>query len=73
MKSFLFLLAFIGIFGALVAAGFFMLRRPGQSDRKSAMVKALTWRIGLSILLFLCVLAAYGLGWIEPRRNPLGG
>lgn len=76
MKGFI-LLAFMGILGALAAAGFFMLRRPGQDGRpearKDAMAKALAVRVGLSILLFLIILGAYGLGWIEPRGNPLRG
>lgn len=70
-------LGFVGILGALAAAGFFMLRRPGQGSQpvasKDAMAKALAWRVGLSILLFVLIWAAYGLGWIEPRSNPLRG
>jgi hypothetical protein len=34
----------------------------------SKMVKALTWRIGLSVLLFVLLLVAYWQGWIEPQR-----
>ena len=30
------------------------------------------WRIGLSVLLFVCLLVAYALGWIEPTGLPLG-
>ena len=32
------------------------------------MVKALAWRIGLSILLFVLLLVAYTQGWIEPHH-----
>lgn len=37
--------------------------------RKDPMhtVKALTWRIGLSVLLFAFLFLAYGLGWIQPH------
>lgn len=71
MKS-LMIVALVAILGALAAAGFFMLRRPGQAPRKDAMAKALALRVGLSILLFLCVLLAWAMGWIEPRSKPLG-
>lgn len=64
--------ALIAILGALAAAGFFMLRRPGQALRKDAMARALALRVGLSILLFVFVLLAWAMGWIEPRGNPLG-
>ena len=38
---------------------------PGHSAK---MVKALGWRIGLSVLLFLLLIVAYSQGWIEPQR-----
>jgi putative copper export protein len=31
------------------------------------VVKALTWRISLSLLLFILLFVAYGLGWIKPH------
>lgn len=73
MKSFLILGALACILVALAGAGFFMLRRPGQQQRKDAMARALALRVALSIALFLCIWLAYALGWIEPRGNPLGG
>jgi hypothetical protein len=39
--------------------------KPGDSKK---LVKALTWRIGLSVLLFVLLLVAYTLGWIEPQH-----
>ncbi len=70
--NWLFLFAFIGILGALAAAGFFMLRRPGADARKDGMAKALALRVALSVSLFLLVLLAWSLGWIEPRGLPIG-
>lgn len=66
------LLALAGILCALAAAGFFMLRRPGKNAKSNAMAKALAWRVGLSISLFLFVLLCWSMGWIEPRGVPLG-
>jgi hypothetical protein len=40
----------------------------GDPSASAKMVKALAWRIGLSVLLFVLVLVAYKLGWIEPQR-----
>jgi hypothetical protein len=31
------------------------------------MLRALTWRIGLSVALFLLLLLAYRAGWITPH------
>lgn len=66
-------LAFVGILGSLGWALFFMLRdgRDGRA-RTSGMARALTVRIGLSVLLFLCVLLAWKLGYIQPGGLPVG-
>lgn len=66
-------IAFLCILGALGAAGFFMLRggRDGRS-RSGYMMRALAVRVGLSVLLFVCILGAYALGWIHPTGIALG-
>ncbi len=40
-----------------------MMKDSGDSKR---MVKALTLRIGISIILFLLILFSFWMGWIEP-------
>ena len=35
----------------------------------SKMVKALTWRIGLSVGLFVLLIVAYFMGWISPSQR----
>jgi hypothetical protein len=65
--------AFIGIIGALGSALFFMMRGSGDDQRKSNnMLRALAMRVGLSILLFLCILVAWKLGYISPTGIPSG-
>ena len=65
--------AFAGILVALAWAGFAMLRdgRDGKPKTKR-MATALAVRVGLSVLLFLCILISYQLGWIQPTgiRTP---
>ena len=39
-------------------------RKQSDADR---VVKALTWRISLSLLLFILLFVAYFLGWIKPH------
>lgn len=43
---------------------FYLVRDKSDSDR---VVKALTWRIGLSILLFILLFVAYAMGWVAPH------
>ncbi|MBS0454297.1 MAG: twin transmembrane helix small protein [Proteobacteria bacterium] len=69
-------LVFVGILASLGSALFFMLKG-GPSDDKSraksgGMARALTVRIGLSVVLFLCVLLAWKLGYIQPGGLPVG-
>jgi hypothetical protein len=65
-------LAFVAILGALGLAGLFMLRDSRDAkDKGSKMMRALAWRVGLSVLLFTCILASYWFGWIQPSGIPL--
>jgi branched-subunit amino acid transport protein AzlD len=56
-------IAFILILGSLFSALFFLMRDKGKSNRT---VQALAMRVGLSITLFLLLLACYKMGWIAP-------
>ena len=67
------LLAFVGIIGALGSALFFMMRGSADDKAKShSMFRALALRVGFSILLFLFILVAWKLGYIQPTGIPAG-
>lgn len=53
------------IFFSLGSALFYLVRDRGESDR---VIIALTWRIGLSLALFVLLLIGYALGWIVPHQ-----
>ncbi len=57
------IVAFLLIIASLGSALAFMMKDKGKSDRT---VYALALRVGFSITLFLFILVAYKLGWIEP-------
>jgi len=59
------ILFLIVILASLGSALFYLVRDKGQSDRTA---RALTWRIGLSILLFVLLMAGYKTG-IIPRSG----
>ena len=75
--TYLVIVAFIAIIGSLVAALVFMLRGIGPADavdappRKNHMARALAFRVGFSILLFVVVLISYRMGWIQPTGLPV--
>jgi Protein of unknown function (DUF2909) len=56
-------IAFILIIGSLASALVFLMRDKGRSNRT---VQALALRVGFSILLFVLILVAHRLGWIQP-------
>ena len=71
-------LAFAAILTSLAFALVYMMRAPkgdaptDQPPPKNRMATALAFRVGFSILLFLCVLLAWKMGWIQPTGIPSG-
>ena len=65
-------LAFVLIIASLASALVFMMRdgRNGK-PKTNNMVRALALRVGLSILLFVCILVSYKLGWSQPPGVPI--
>ena len=69
--------AFVAILASLVWALLHMMRggvppQDGSAPPKSKMATALALRVGLSILLFVCVLISWKMGWIQPTGIPAG-
>jgi cytochrome bd-type quinol oxidase subunit 2 len=65
--KYLIALAFLAILASLGSALFFMMKdgRDGKA-KTSNMARALAFRVGFSILVFLCILIAWKLGYIQP-------
>ena len=66
-------LALGAILAALAGAGLYMLRKrcDAAEGPDNRMARALALRVGLSVTLFVLILLAYMLGWIEPSGVPL--
>lgn len=58
------ILILLGILGSLGSALVYLFRDTNDSRRT---VRALTWRISLSVALFVLLLVGYWLGIIQPR------
>ena len=68
-------IAFIAILASLASALIYMMRSPrpdGSAPPKGNMATALAFRVGLSIVLFICVLISWKMGWIQPTGIPPG-
>lgn len=71
MKA-LIVIGLIAIVAVLASAGVVMLRKPRDGRPHDArMARALMWRVILSIGLFVFILLAWALGWIQPSALPL--
>lgn len=64
MKAVIILFLLIILY-ALGSALFFLVR-DNKTD-EDRVVKALSWRIGLSLFLFILLFIAFALGWITPH------
>ena len=71
--SYFIALAFLAIIASLGSALFFMMRdgRDGK-PKTSNMARALALRVGFSILLFVCILIGWKLGYLHPTGIPAG-
>ncbi|MGV6858007.1 MAG: twin transmembrane helix small protein [bacterium] len=63
--KFLVLVLFLTVLGSLVSAMFFLMK--GNTADSSKTVKALTFRIGLSLAAFIILMVGYFLGYIQPH------
>ncbi|HAL37578.1 MAG TPA: twin transmembrane helix small protein [Polaromonas sp.] len=71
--TYLVALAFIAIIASLGSALFFMLKDGTDGKRKTSnMARALAFRVGFSVVLFVGILMAWKLGYIQPTGIPVG-
>lgn len=75
--TYIVIIGFIAILASLGFAMLFMLKG-GEKDKQdnhskpNNMAKALAFRVGLSILLFICILLAWEFGYIQPTGIAAG-
>jgi branched-subunit amino acid transport protein AzlD len=61
-------IAFLLIIGSLVSAMFFLIRDRGRSRNT---MRALGFRVGFSVLLFLIIVLSHQMGWIKSTGIPI--
>ena len=65
-------IVFLGVLAALATAFLFMMRGDAEGAPKtSRMMRALAFRVGTSIVLFLCILISWKMGWLQPTGIPI--
>lgn len=70
LSKFIIIAFLLAILWTLASSFYFLVRDKGEGDRT---VRRLTWRISLSLVLFILLYVFFRLGWIEPSsRGPIG-
>ena len=63
---------FLAIIASLGSALYFMMKDGQDGKAKTSnMARALAFRVGFSILLFVCILLAWKFGYLRPTGIPL--
>ncbi len=71
--KFIVAIAFFAILASLGSALVFMMRKGRHGKTQSSqMVRALGLRVGISIVLFLCILVSWHFGLIQPTGIAAG-
>lgn len=65
IMNFVVVLLIVVILYSLISAAIAMVRHRNNPER---MAKALTWRVSLSLALFVLVIVSFLMGWVEPKR-----
>ena len=58
------ILLFLAVLGSLASAMVFLVKDKGETNRTA---KALTYRISISVFIFVLLILAYFAGYIEPH------
>jgi hypothetical protein len=66
LPRYIVVLMLIAILASLASALVFLFRDNKRADSRR-MVRALTWRIGLSVALFLLLIGGFYFGYISPH------
>ncbi len=69
MAKFVIIVLMISMITALGVGLYYLLKTPEEGDTGNNLARALTWRIGLWVVLFSFVLISIKAGWITPSAS----
>ena len=69
MTKFVIIVLMLAMIISLGIGLYHLLKTPDERDSGDKVVKALTWRIGIWVVLFGFIFTAIKLGWIEPSNS----
>lgn len=69
MSTIVIVVLLLAMLASLGVGLYHLLKSPDEHDKGDQVVKALTWRIGIWVILFIFILLSVKLGWIEPSNS----
>ena len=69
MSKIVIIVMLIAMVSALGVGLYQLLKTPNERDKGDRLVKALTWRIGIWVVLLGFIVLSMKLGWIEPSNS----
>lgn len=69
MSTIVIVVLLLAMLASLGVGLFHLLKSPDEQDKGGQLVKALTWRIGIWVVLFGFIVLALKMGWIKPSNS----
>ena len=69
MSTIVIVVLLLAMIASLGVGLFHLLKSPDERDKGGQLVKALTWRIGIWVVLFAFIVLAMKMGWIKPSNS----
>ncbi|RBP53081.1 twin transmembrane helix small protein [Arenicella xantha] len=69
MSKIVIIVLLLAMIASLGVGLFHLIKTPNENDKGDQLVKSLTWRIGIWVILFVFILLSLKLGWIKPSNS----
>jgi len=69
MSTIVIVILLLAMLASLAIGLFHLLKTPDERDKGDQVVKALTWRIGIWVVLFGFIVLSMKMGWIKPSNS----
>lgn len=69
MSKAIIIILLIAMIFSLGVGLYHLLKKPDENDKGGKVVKALTWRISIWVVLFGFIFLSMKMGWIEPSNS----
>ena len=69
MSTIVIVILLLAMMASLGVGLYHLLKTPDERDKGGQVVKALTWRIGIWVILFGFIVLSMKMGWIKPSNS----